>query len=154
MIPLPITIDTREQTPWHFPPEQVVATVGTLKTADYAVTGDDDFAIERKSLDDFVGTIASGWDRFVKEIGRMAGWPARVVIVEGSFSELVFETRQGEVIPPAHSHFRISPPFIMKRIGELTMLGVSVLFAENAEYASALAVAILRQRAVELGIAP
>ena len=144
---LQITIDTREQTPWHFPPESAVTTIGTLKTGDYAITGDDGFAIERKSLDDFVGTISTGWERFERELMRMASWPAQVVIVEGLLSELTFTTRQGEVIPPAHSHYRITPQFIMKRIAELTMRGVSVLFAENAELAAALAFNVLKERA-------
>ena len=51
-----IIIDTREQTPWSFPPE-IPVEIGTLKTGDYALAGDDAFAIERKSKDDFLGTI-------------------------------------------------------------------------------------------------
>lgn len=147
---LHITIDTREQTPWHFPPDVADTVVSTLRTGDYALVGDDGFAIERKSLDDFVGTISSGWDRFLREIDRMQDWPARVVIVEGLFSELCFDVRQGEVIPPAHSHYRVTPQFVIRRIAELTMRGVSVLFAENCEYAAGLCAAVLRQRAMQI----
>ena len=73
---LHIVIDTREQTPWHFHPEVATATRGTIKTGDYALLNDDGFAIERKSLNDFVGTIGKGWDRFCREIKRMDGWRA------------------------------------------------------------------------------
>ena len=53
---LRIIIDTREQIPWSFPPE-IPVEIGTLKTGDYALAGDDAFAIERKSKDDFLSLI-------------------------------------------------------------------------------------------------
>jgi len=148
---LEITIDTREQTPWAFPPYVATVTVGTLTTGDYALTGDDGFAIERKSLNDFVGTIASGWARFLRETDRMDGWPAKVVIVEGDFEHLVFRTDpDGEVRHPDHDHNRISPQFVMKRIAELTMRGVSILFAHDALCACGLATAVLKERAAQI----
>ena len=58
-----IIIDTREQRPWVFP-AYVAVRVDTLKQGDYALEGDDRYAIERKSLEDFIGTIFSGWERF------------------------------------------------------------------------------------------
>jgi ERCC4-type nuclease len=138
-----IVIDTREQSPWHFPEWAASARIGTLRTGDYALAGDDGFAVERKSLDDFCGTVATGWDRFVREIERMIGWPARVVIVEGSFSSLVFGP---DGTPPRHNHWRVGPGFAIKRIAQLSMMGVSVLFAETPEYGAALCLAILRER--------
>ena len=145
-IPLHIVIDTREQRPWSFDPALVQATVGTLKTGDYALAGDSSFAIERKSLDDFIGTISSGWKRFQREIERMKNWPARVIIVEGNFEDCCFSTRQGELIPPCHNHFQITPQFIAKQIAILTMMNVSVLFAGSADLAAALAYSIFRER--------
>jgi hypothetical protein len=155
---LDITIDTREQTPWHFPVWVAKTRVGTVRTGDYCITGDAGFAVERKSLDDFCGTISSGWERFLREIDRMEGWPAKVVIVEADFERLLFrevETDAGTVlVGPDHSHFMVQPGFVMKRIGELTMRGVAVLFAGNAEFASAVAVAIFRQRQLQIGFVP
>ena len=63
-----IVIDSREQQPWHFSPELVRVSRGTVRTGDYCVKGDRLFAIERKSLNDFVGTISTGWERFQREI--------------------------------------------------------------------------------------
>lgn len=144
---LHILIDTREQTPWSFD-ETIETTVCTLKTADYALADDDSFGIERKSLDDFLGTISSGWPRFVRELNRMdeADWAAKVIIVEGDYSSCTFHERDGELIPPEHRHWMLTPQFIEKRIAELTMRNVSVLFAKDAELAAGLAVAIFRQR--------
>ncbi len=142
-----IIIDTREQTPWGFPPE-VPVEIGTLKSGDYALAGDDSFAIERKSKGDFLGTISTGWGRFCRELNRMdaAGFPAKPIIVEADFAGFCFSERNGEIIPPDHEHYKLSPQFVMKRIGQLTARGAAVIFAGNPEFASALALAILRER--------
>ena len=146
---LRVVIDTREQRPWAFPPDLAEVSRGTLRTGDYALAGDDAFAIERKSLDDFLGTISSGWERFLREIGRMegAGFAARCVIVEADFEACCFhQTAAGELVPPAHSHQQLSPRFVARRIAELSFMGVSVLFAGCADYAAALAYAHLCER--------
>lgn len=142
-----IVIDTREQTPWGFPPE-VAVEIGTLKTGDYALKGDSAFAIERKSKDDFLGTISTGWGRFCRELNRMdaAGFPAKPILVECDFSAFCFSERNGEIIPPDHEHYMLTPQFVMKRIGQLTARGAAVVFAGNPQFASALALAILRER--------
>lgn len=142
-----IVIDTREQRPWSFPPH-IEVEVGTLRTGDYALKNDEQFAIERKSADDFVGTVSLGWHRFVKELNRMdaAQFAAKVVIVEGDFETFCFRLRQGEILPPDHEHNRVSPQFLMKRIAELTMRGASVIFAGNAELGSAIALRIFIER--------
>lgn len=142
-----ITIDTREQRPWSFP-EFVETEIGTLQTGDYAIKGDAGFAIERKSVDDFAGTISTGWPRFCREIRRMddAGFPAKVIIVEADFSEFCFRAMAGEILPPVHEHVQLLPQFIMKRVAELTMRGCSVLFCGSAALASNMALKIFIER--------
>lgn len=148
---LDIVIDTREQTPWSFDPGQARTFVNTLKTGDYALVGDGDFAIERKSLDDFLGTVSSGWERFLREIGRMDSFVAKVIIVEGDYESVCFvEDGENKVHPPEHNHPRLFPAFVNKRIAQLTMMGVSVIFAGNAGYASALALGIFKERAIQI----
>lgn len=141
-----VIIDTREQTPWAFDPTWIDAEVGTLKTADYALADDDAFGIERKSMDDFLGTVSTGWERFQRELDRMSGWVAKVVIVEGDFEQIAFTESGNELLPPWHRHWMLSPQFVEKRIAELTLRGVSVLFAKDAHLAAGLAAAILRER--------
>lgn len=142
-----IVIDSREQRPWAFP-ANVKRSVGTLRTGDYALLGDDNFAIERKSADDFAGTISSGWARFVRELNRMdeAGFVAKIIIVEADFETFCFRTRAGEIIPPDHEHYMLSPQFIKKQIAQLALRGCSVLFAGDAELAAGLALSILWER--------
>jgi ERCC4-type nuclease len=142
-----IVIDTREQAPWSFDPAQFDVQTGTLRTGDYALAGDAGFAIERKGLDDFLGTISSGWDRFLREIGRMYGFPAKVVIVEGDYWSTCFRTTEdGRLVPPDHRHPMLTPQFVAHRIASLTLQGVTILFAGNAQLASGLAGHILKER--------
>ena len=149
---LQIIIDTREQTPWHFPEWIADVKRGTLKTGDYAIDGDKDFAIERKSLQDFVSTMAGGWDRFCREIDRMDGWKAKVIIVEGRFLDLCVTCAGGELVGPQHESYKLTPQFIIRRISELTMKGCTVLFCEDAELASTMAIDIFKRRQEDLGI--
>lgn len=141
-----IIIDTREQRPWSFDQRFATVSVGTLRTGDYALAGDDGFAIERKSLDDFLGTISTGWERFGREVERMADWPAKVVIVEADFDRCCFSDYNGELVFPEHNHPQLTPQFITKRIAELTMAGVSVLFMGDAGKAACMACKILMER--------
>lgn len=154
--PLSILIDTREQRPWAWEPHEAVSSVRGLRAGDYALEVDTDavsgglspvrFAIERKSLDDFLGTISTGWNRFNREVDRMADFPAKVMIVEANFSDCCFKALPSGRISQAHNHTRLSPSFISRRIAELTLMGVSVLFAENAGYAAGLAYRIFVRR--------
>jgi len=136
-----ITVDSREQVPWVFPPEFASVRRGTLRAGDYALHGDDNFAIERKSLDDFCGTVSSGWDRFQRELDRMANFPALVVIVEAGMDDVIWHR---------YNHERVLPTFVMKRVAQLTMMNVSVLFAGNADIAAGLCWKLLRERAKQL----
>ena len=142
-----IIIDTREQRPWSFP-AFVDTEVGTLRTGDYALKGDTGFAIERKSKDDFAGTISTGWARFCRELKRMddAGFPAKVIIVEADLFEFCFTTVGWDVEAPFHEHILLQPQFIMKRIAELTMRGCAVLFCGNADLASNVALKLFIER--------
>jgi len=150
---LNIIIDNREQTPWSFPEHAAAVQWGTLSAGDYALAGDSQFAIERKSLDDFLGTISSGWKRFLNELDRMAkaGFCARIIIVEGDFKRCCFvEDADGKITPPLHNHFLLTPQFICSRIAELAISGVQVLFAGSPDYAAALAISIFRHRHMRL----
>jgi ERCC4-type nuclease len=144
-----IIIDTREQTPWSFP-ATVETARGTLQAGDYALAGDT-WAIERKSLDDFLGTVSTGWERFQRELDRMPWEAAKVVIVEGEFGQCCFRSGvAGEIVGPSHNHPMLSPSFVASRVAELTMAGVSVLFAGDPGQAAALAYHLLRRRELEI----
>ena len=157
--PLHIIIDSREQSPWAWDASDATVEIAGLVAGDYALASDTEqpkrrgamravrFGIERKSLEDFLGTISTGWDRFQRELDRMAAWPARVVIVEGNFADCCFREIDGEVLPPPHNHPQLRPAFVARRIAELTMMGVSVLMAGDSQMAAGLAYRVFRRRA-------
>lgn len=144
-----IIIDTREQRPWGFP-AWLKTKRGTLRTGDYALDGDLGFAIERKGLDDFLGTVSTGWERFVREIERMGDWGCRVIVVEGSLEDCCWHWKEGEMIAPAHNHPKLTPAFVISRVAELTFMGVSVLFAGNSDIAAAVGYRLLKKRNEDL----
>ncbi len=62
---------------------------GTLTTADYSIVGlEHEIAVERKSIDDLLGCIGGGRERFEKELKRLAAYPVRAVVVEATWDEL------------------------------------------------------------------
>lgn len=156
---IPVIIDTREQTPWSFDPTQVAASIGTLRTGDYALAGDDGFAIERKTLDDFLSTISSGWERFQRELERARDrMPFMPILVEASLSDCCFREGWHADAPiieaPNHRHISLSPGFVMLRVAECAMLGGAVMWCENADYACAVATVLLRERHRQIGGTP
>lgn len=133
-----IVIDEREQQPWSF--RDMARTVrGTLPAGDYALRGDFTFAIERKSIDDFVGTLSSGWARFRRELERMQrlDFPARIIIVEASWIQ---------ILGHQYNHPDVPPHFILKRVAELALDGVQTLFCDDPIGAAGLAWKILSER--------
>ena len=142
-----IVIDTREQQPWSFGDYAEVKR-GTLLAGDYAVEGDLGFAVERKSLNDFVGTVSSGWARFRREIekARELGFPAFPIVVEADFADF-FPRPDGSY---HHNHPNITPQFLFKRIAELTFAGGAVLLAGDPVRAAGLCWRLLYLRKAQL----
>jgi uncharacterized membrane-anchored protein YhcB (DUF1043 family) len=85
-----IIIDTREQNPINFDDYKTINTC--LKVGDYCDSEDvaNNLTIERKSLNDFISTLSSGYDRFCREIERgMVSNTKIVVLVEYCLSKSV-----------------------------------------------------------------
>jgi ERCC4-type nuclease len=147
-MPISVVIDTREQRPWCFDIWVAACLRRKLDWGDYALDGDEEnFAIERKSIDDFAGTVGKGWKRFLREIERSR---QMVIIVEGNFSDFMFLIDHlGRQIPPKH-HAMVTPQFIRKRVSELTLMGIPVIFGHSPAIAGSIAQQILCDRAAEL----
>ena len=139
-----IVIDTREQRPWSFK-EWADVSRGTISAGDYALKGDKGFAIERKNLDDYVGTIFTGKARFNAELQRMIdlGFPARIVIVEADLSD---------IIEHRYNHPEIEPQAIIKRTAELILDGVVILFAKHPEMGAGFCWRLLKERKSRLEV--
>lgn len=81
-IPLPrLIVDTREQLPLTF--NHLEAVRDTLTTGDYSIDRlQSRFAVERKSVQDLIGSLTQGRERFFRELERMRGMEfARLLII-------------------------------------------------------------------------
>jgi len=94
-----VIIDSREQRSWFFEgitkevkgvthKIEVPTMVRGLKTGDYSIDGyEDKICVERKSVQDLIGTITRGRDRFQNELERMQAMDFSAVIVEGTWEK-------------------------------------------------------------------
>jgi ERCC4-type nuclease len=83
-----LIVDTREQTPLLF--ENLCTLPGTLYSGDYSIQGLEHlFAVERKSLNDLVGSLTSGRPRFERELHRLRGFQFKRLVVIGSYQDIL-----------------------------------------------------------------
>lgn len=75
-----IIVDTREKKPLNLNSETVSK---KLEYGDYAIKNNS-LAIERKSIADFIGTMSSGYERFLKEIERSN---YLIVLIENNYKK-------------------------------------------------------------------
>lgn len=130
-----IIIDSREQRPWSFSPD-VRTEVDGLKTGDYSLKGfEEQVAIERKSLDDLVGSLTQGRRRFMAEMERLLEIPVRALIVEATTEEILQQRYRS----------RAHPSSIMGSCVSLIRRGIPVLFASNRYTAATWAERLLLQ---------
>lgn len=98
-----IIVDTQEHVHRHpftfyeFPTE-----VAHLYTGDYTIKGLEHLiAVERKTLQDFLGCVGRERDRFTRELARMRGHRFRLLVIEATAAQLEQGDWLGK-IQPAH----------------------------------------------------
>lgn len=90
--------DTREQTPLDLRPLRVQE--GTLDTGDYSIYGlTQHITVERKSLQDLVMCVGRERERFEREIMRLMAYRAKVLVIEGSESQILLKQYRGDCHP-------------------------------------------------------
>lgn len=106
--PFTIVIDTREQLPYTFPKGVKTIRKG-LSTGDYSILGFEKYiSIERKSKQDFYGSVSSGRTRFKKCIQRLAQYRCPLVVIECSFEELLEPLSYSDMNPSSVANTLIS----------------------------------------------
>jgi len=100
--PLAIVVDSREQAPYDFARFNVgVVRVG-LRTGDYSLPGMETLvAVERKALDDLIGCLTVGRDRFERELDRARGMACFAVVVEASMEDVARHRYTSRMSPHA-----------------------------------------------------
>lgn len=84
-----IIIDTREQRPYTFS-EGIPTLRCALPAGDYSIAGHEtDFAVERKSLDDWLSTIIHAKTRFRAELRRLLAYDSSYIVVEAGWPAIL-----------------------------------------------------------------
>ena len=90
-----IVIDTREKEPFTFTCQTERC---KLEAGDYSVIGwEDQIAVERKSLADFVHTVIHDFDRFARELQKLAQMHLACVVVEADLDAVLRGLRQEDL---------------------------------------------------------
>lgn len=83
---LKIVVDTREQLPLNI--KNIPTERGTLMSGDYSIKGlENRFAVERKSIQDLIGSLTQGRERFERELHRLRGFDFARLLIVGSKDE-------------------------------------------------------------------
>jgi ERCC4-type nuclease len=122
-----IVIDSREQEPYSFDPRLAVAVRRALQAGDYSVGGlEDQVAVERKTLDDFVSTLIHRRRCFQKELRKLSQYRAACVVVEAELLDVLAKRYRGEAHPAA---------VLGSTLSILLDYGVPVVFCGNRQAA-------------------
>ena len=142
-----IIIDSRERTPLHF--YNFKTRIEKLDEGDYALEDEDEFGcvIERKSLGDFYGTLASykNQDRFVRELERAKSKNLGVVVLVESDLNNVYTFKDdpsvnGSVKASGHYVFHIMRDLIQK------FQNIQFLFVKNRNTSARVIEALFQSR--------
>lgn len=132
-----IIVDTREQAPWTFEGQRGIELVrAKLAAGDYSVAGlEHRVAIERKSLDDWTGTVLRDRKRFYRELELLRAYDFRAVIIEAGVREILAGKYKS----------RVDPNVVLGFIAEVAVAqSVPVYLAGSRAEAQVLAAALLR----------
>ena len=125
--PVTLIIDTREQEPYGFDPRLVIAVRRALPAGDYSVAGLEQMvAVERKTLDDFVGTVIRARGRFYRELRRLERYARACVVVEADLGDVLAGRYRGD----AHPHSVLGSVLAVA-----VDFGVPVFFCSNRQIA-------------------
>lgn len=134
-----IKIDTREQLPYEF---RTSSEVGTLSIGDYSVAGlEDSVAVERKTIDDLVGCLTTGRERFERELHRGKALDYFALVVEASLSDLANGRYRSKMNPKSA---------IQSLLTFSVRYKLPIFFAESREYGQRVTESLLLKYAREI----
>jgi DNA excision repair protein ERCC-4 len=94
-----IICDTREQKPYSFS-SRMTTVRRALVAGDYSIEGmETSVAIERKSLEDYVGSVIGDRERFQRELAKLWGYKYAWIIVEGCVHDVLAGNWHGGALP-------------------------------------------------------
>ncbi len=97
---LRVVVDTREQHPYTFPPDEVDLVRRKLSSGDYSIEGlEARVAIERKNFEDYIQSLVKKRARFMEEVKRLSGYQFKCIIVEGSLDDVASKLYTSDAHP-------------------------------------------------------
>ncbi len=133
-----IKIDTREQHPYEFKDSET----GAIPVGDYSISGlEDHIAIERKELNDLIGCLTAGRERFEKELHKGRALDYFALVVEARLSDFV------------NGHYRSqmsSKSAIQSLLAFSVRYRLPVFFCENRKYGARMVESLLSKYIREL----
>ena len=134
-----IKIDTREQRPYEF---ENPSEVGTIPIGDYSIAGIEDcVAIERKELNDLIGCLTTGRDRFERELYKGKALDYFALVIEAGLSDIADGNYRSGMNPKAA---------IQSLLAFSVKYRLPIFFAENREYAQRVTGSLLLKYAREI----
>lgn len=129
-----VVIDTREQLPYEFPNTWPAPMVKALKTGDYSILGlENQFTIERKSLEDLLGCIFA--PRFERELERLAEFHRAYLLIESSLYSIA-----------QAPFYQGNPTAVAGKLQSISIrYGVHVLFMGNRDIGQVYAAGLIRK---------
>jgi ERCC4-type nuclease len=123
-----ILIDQKEQAPWHFG-SHVITSVVNLPTGDYAPHGHEhNICVERKSLSDLVHTVIHDWQRFSRQLRRMAAMDVAFIVCEAPVTALMEKQYASDT----------NPLSVRGKLNKILLhFGVHTVFLDNRDIAQA-----------------
>lgn len=136
-----IIIDTREQSPYIFDSTSSIRVA--LSTGDYSIQGfEDKIAIERKTVDDLIGCLSTGRDRFERELSRGMDLEYFALVIEGSLSDLANGNYRSKMVPKSA---------VQSLVAFSVRYKMPVWFADNREYGQRITESLLKKYLKEHG---
>lgn len=134
-----IKVDSREQRPYEF---KNPSEVGTLTIGDYSILDlENHIAIERKELNDLIGCLTTGRDRFEKELHKSKALDYFALVIEASLSDLANGNYRSQMGPKSA---------IQSLLAFSVRYKLPIFFAENREYGQRITESLLLKYCREL----
>ena len=134
-----VKIDSREQLAYEF---KTPSEIGTIPIGDYSICGlEDHIAIERKELNDLIGCLTIGRERFERELSKSRGLEYFALIIEASLSDLANGNYRSQMEPKSA---------IQSLLAFSIRYRLPVWFAESREYGQRFTESLLLKFAREI----
>tara|TARA_B100000315_G_C14545335_1_gene572951 strand:+ start:198 stop:671 length:474 start_codon:yes stop_codon:yes gene_type:complete len=129
---LTVVIDSREQRPYPFNGYKTI--VQGLPIGDYGLLNCRDIAIERKSINDLIGSLTKGRERFERELQKSAIIPYFSLVIEGSLNDLL----RGKYISDA-----LPKSIVQSLLSFSVKYRLPIFFAESREHGEMITLSLL-----------